>query len=366
MDNFLEDEREALKQMYPACDYDVSYNFFYDETNNIRKYHNEGGKLNYKGEGNFILGGIVFDKEPELEELFESLKLQETITEVKFKHIAKGDFFTTLKSNKLYSILSFFKEKEVYIHYSSINLMYFAIVDIIDSSILGSGYNFTIQEANELKSILYDALASKIDKTAEIFHYFDYPNVKKENFKKFIYHIKKTISSYKLYKTGIEQIKELLDTAVSNNSLEFITDEKSNVFIEHFFPFYHQPVSVFINSNHYFDDEETIRQAFEMFESYSSEKPHGNYIFQDSKSSRLTQLADVTVGIIGKFSQYINTTNKQSVIPDYQKLEETQKKNYSLFVDVLNKTLSKNPAFINHIMSLTQHEIFSRILEEIK
>lgn len=366
MKSFGDDINKIIKRMYPECDFDVSYNFFYDETNNIRKYHNQGGQLNYKGDGNFILGGIVFDNEPQVEELFKSLKLQKSIIEVKFKHIAKGDFFETLKSNKLNIILKYLSDNEMFIHYHSTNLLYFATVDIIDSAIVGSGLKYELSEINELKSILHDALSFNIDKTTELFHHFEYPNVNKTDFGKFVYHIKKNINSYKLHKNGISEIIMILDTAVSNKELPFITDETSNVFIESFFPFYYQPILIFKNSKHYFDNEEIIREAFDKFESDNSDIKHRNYIFLDSKESRLTQLADISVGLLGKFYQYINALQSiKNVSSDLKNLNPSQQENYILFINVINKAISQNPALVNNTMSITQHLILKEVLEKI-
>jgi len=102
-----ESMREELKAQYPNSNFDIRYNFYYDETNNIRKYHNEGGRLNYKGDGNFILGGVSFCKELCIDSLFDELRLQKTSVEVKFKNIAKGNFFQILKSENLKTVLNF-------------------------------------------------------------------------------------------------------------------------------------------------------------------------------------------------------------------------------------------------------------------
>jgi len=363
MKNFTHSNREFLKQMYPNCNFEISYNFFYDETNNVRKYHNEGGKLNYKGDGNFILGGIVFHKEPIFDSLFNSLGLQKSITEVKFKHIAKGDFFQVLKSDKLEKILSFMDSNDVYIHYHSTNLLYFSIVDIIDSGILGSGKSYSADEIHELKSVLYDALSINIDKTMEFFHHFNYPNLKKEDFRKFVYHIKKNIKCIKIHQCGIAEINKVLDNAVLKGDLPFLINENPNVFIESFFPFYYHPVSIFNNSKHSFDNEELIKTAFSEFKAISSDIQSENYVFLDSKDSRLIQLSDVIVGLIGKLYQYINTIKQESVQSDFESLCQKQQNTYLLFVSVINKSLNKNPAFINNTMSITQHLIFKTILE---
>ncbi|MBL1352295.1 MAG: hypothetical protein COA61_003005 [Zetaproteobacteria bacterium] len=352
-----ESMRESLKAQYPNSNFDIQYKFYYDETNNVRKYHNEGGRLNYKGDGNFILGGVSFCKELCIDSLFEDLRIQKSSVEVKFKNIAKGDFFQILKSEKLNTVLNFMHKNNIYIHYHSTNLLYFAIVDIIDSAISGSEVYHSVEESHELKSVLYDILSMNLDKTIEFFHYFNYPNLARNNFKKFIYHIKKSINQAKIHKSSVVRINEILDKAVANGDLPFIVDETSNVFITSFFPFYFHPVSIFINSEHYFDNEELIKKAFN-----ESKVEYSNYEFLDSKDSQLIQLSDIIVGMLGKFYQYINTTTEDRVNPDFKILSQNQQNTYLLFINTLNKALNKNPAFINNTMGIKEHLILNKIL----
>ena len=80
----------------------LELNFYYDETNNIRKFYLDNNKNNYiNSEDNpFILGGIAIEQslleterfKQSLQDLFKKWGIQTTQKEVKFKHIAKGDF----------------------------------------------------------------------------------------------------------------------------------------------------------------------------------------------------------------------------------------------------------------------------------
>ena len=71
--------------------------FYYDETNNGRKFwlkRKDG--FNSSEMENFILGGVMHynDKSSaDIDKLFRDLSIQKTATEVKLKHLASGDFW---------------------------------------------------------------------------------------------------------------------------------------------------------------------------------------------------------------------------------------------------------------------------------
>src|SRR5689334_18368316 len=96
------DLREIAKLLTPSADFDSSFTFYHDETNNIRKFYIKEYGFNHSFTANFVLGGIVHEGiSPDIKPLFDKLNLQKTIKEVKLKHIAKGEFLDCLKSEKL-------------------------------------------------------------------------------------------------------------------------------------------------------------------------------------------------------------------------------------------------------------------------
>ena len=99
----------------PAPDFDGAYTFYYDETNNIRKFYVREFDFNSAFTENFVLGGLVHEgSAPDVLPLIDSFKLQSTIKEVKFKHIAKGNFLDCLQSPKLNLFLKFIKNSKLY------------------------------------------------------------------------------------------------------------------------------------------------------------------------------------------------------------------------------------------------------------
>lgn len=355
--------REFALALDSSCDFETPYTFYYDETNNIRKYHNENGCLNYQGDSNFVLGGIVFEEEPVLEGFFASLGLQDNIEDVKFKHIAKGDYFTCLKSRRLKQLLTFLNESDFYIHYHAVNFFYFALVDILDSALASCDHAYGFEDILALKDIFYMAAMSRKDIFVEVFHHFSYPNVPEDKLDKFVYHMCKQIKPFKQHKKGIEAIIKLLTEAAADNDMPFIVHEMDNILIESFAPFYQRPLSAFHTSEHYFDHELEIEEEFlEVPLMFGSSNLYANCHFLDSEKGRLIQLSDIVVGLIGKLYEYINTTESQRVSSEYNSLTDKQRECYRLVSKVINRSLGKNPAFVYNTISNGQRECWRKVL----
>ncbi|MGV3696323.1 hypothetical protein [Flavobacterium sp.] len=156
--------REMSKKMFGLDELDSKFKFFYDETNNIRRYHLKEDKLNESIKTNFILGGVVLEEgqEVNLEPLFSDFGLQKNVVEVKLKNIAKGDFLECLNSIHLQSIFKFLITKKIYIHYSSLNFLYFSTVDIIDSLIEATDIQYDPFYNRALKNALYICVKKKL------------------------------------------------------------------------------------------------------------------------------------------------------------------------------------------------------------
>ena len=128
--------------------------FYFDETNNHRKIWLKEDNFNVNTNLNFILGGIVLDKDKNLNlnELKKLLKIQPNVKELKSKHIdSSKDIKEFLNNNKVMLFLNYLKENNIFIHYFNINNLYYSIVDIVDS--LSTVDNSYI--ADTAKNIIY-------------------------------------------------------------------------------------------------------------------------------------------------------------------------------------------------------------------
>ena len=356
----ISEVRKFTKMMAPMADFETSFTFYYDETNNIKKFYVRESDFNYTFTANFILGGLVQEgNAPDLQPLIDSFKLQKTATEVKFKHIAKGTFLDCLKSDKLTLFFDFTLNSNLFIHYSSLNILYWAIVDIVDSAVASSEAALKAgpQFINHLKNDLYKLSRLEINSVIALFHHFEYPNIKKEKIIPFIEALTSLFDPYLKtgeFHFGLESLRQILKESKKKGSLPFVMDEEDYILLKDLSQFYLRPIYLFKNSTHVFGNEDSISETLQDFKILDGEEEINNYSFVDSRSSKLIQLSDVFVGIMGKLSKYLNTSTRVEIETDFNGLTETQEKNIDLLIDIIDKSHNKNIAFLHSIDSFEE------------
>jgi len=374
MVNFdISDVRRMTKMLAPTADFDSPFTFYYDETNNIRKFYVRENDFNSSFNSNFVLGGLVYEgTRPDIKPLFDKLKLQKNITEVKLKHIAKGEFLDCLKSEKLNIFLKYLLDNDLHIHYSSLNILYWSIVDIVDSAIANSevAMQLDLNFSNHLKNDLYKLSKLEIESVIELFYNSDYPNLKKESVLEFIEELTSIFDEYidtQEFHLGLESLRQILKEAKKRDSLPFIMDEEDRILIENFSQFYLRPIYLFKNSNHIFDNEVAISEILAGYKIIDDSKEIKNYSFVDSQSDLFIQASDIFVGLMGKFASYINTSSREKIISDFDSLSEKQLSNIDVLINLIGKSNSKNVAFLHSIDSYEEltkmnliHEIRNR------
>ncbi|NEP70424.1 MAG: hypothetical protein F6K25_02365 [Okeania sp. SIO2G4] len=357
----------------PTADFDSSFTFYYDETNNIRKFYVREFDFNESFNSNFVLGGLVYEgSQPDIKPLFDRLNLQNNIKDVKFKHISQGkkEFLDCLKSEKLNVFLKYLlSDNDLYIHYSSLNILYWSIVDIVDSAIAVSSEvtkQFGLYYHNFLKNDLYKLAKLEIESFQELFYNFDYPNIKKESVSEFIEELTSIFDEYidtPEFHLGLESLRQILKEANKKDSLPFIMDEEDRVLINNFLEFYLRPIYLFNNSNHIFDNEATISEMLVNYKIIDEGKEIKNYAFVDSQGDLFVQASDVFVGLMGKFTNYINTNSRDKIISDFDSLSEKQSNNIDSLINLLDKSHNKNIGFLHWIDSYEEQTKINLICE---
>lgn len=367
----LQEDLVFSKLLNPKLDFDTPYTFYYDETNNIKTFYVRENDFNYTFTANFVLGGLVHEGNAlDVQPLIDSFRLQKTAIEVKFKHIAFGDFLDCLKSQKLKLYLRFVKDSDLYVHYSSLNILYWSIVDIVDSAIMNSdsAMKIGLPFANRLKNDLYKLARLEIDAVIQLFYRFAYPNVKSGELIDFIEGLTALFEPY-LSKTefhfGLESLRQILKEAKKKGSLAFIMDETDHILLSDLSQFYLKPIYTFRNSTHIFDNEDSISAIMSDYRILEKGVEIKNYSFVDSQDSQLTQLSDIFIGFMGKFTQYRNTHTIEEVEADIESLTPLQSDNLHLFIDVINKSEKRNPAFLHATDSYEEILKFGKICKLI-
>ncbi len=345
--------RKYTKMLALSADFDSAYTFYYDETNNIRKFYVRELDFNSIFTNNFVLGGLVHEgSAPDVQPLIDSFKLQKSVKEVKFKHVAKGSFLDCLKSQKINLFLKYINASDLYIHYSSLNVLYWSIIDIVDSAISHSEVSQQLgpQFANTLKNDLYKWARIEIDSVISLFHKYEYPNIKQSDVLSFIEEISDLFANHlddMEFHFGLESLRQLLKEAKKKGSLPFVMDGEDFTLIKDFSQFYLRPIYIFKNSTHIFDNEDSIAELLSGYKIWDGSKEIKNYSFVDSKSSQLTQLSDILVGLIGKLHSYLNTNTRDEIHDDFSQLNSAQSKNIDLLMNLIDKSHDKNMGFLH-------------------
>ena len=163
--------------------------FYYDESNNIRKLWLSEDDFNAPIDSDFVLGGVMHfgDKSmADVDSLKSQLRLQKSAKEMKFKPISKANaFLECLNEKKVLFFLQWLYDSDLYIHFSNVNNLYFAIVDIIDS-IDEPGY---IPFIFSMKNELYKLVRKNYRDFYSLLVRCNYPNITGENIGYFYNHI---------------------------------------------------------------------------------------------------------------------------------------------------------------------------------
>jgi hypothetical protein len=401
----IAENRDLIIEAFELKNMDEEYKFFYDETNNIRKFRfKEEGGLNIPVEQitkNFVLGGIAHKKDSfifnlhDFNKFMESLYIDEYIKfkkkfekikwnntaiilsfndynyqfrelkkpEFKLKHIAKGNLLNCLKSKKLQMLFDWILANDLNIHFSSLNILYWSIVDIIDSCI--EYYpNFRYEDLNYFKTVFYELAKVDLESFLKILHKYKYPNIQKNKVNKFIIDIKSYIFKHK--DELIHNIKEIDEHSIlvladilrnSNNSeLVFIQNNDNYMLIDGFAEFYMRPLGLFKNSQHIFDEEVNIIDYFNKFEFYDGDQILNHFKFEKSHNNSLIQVSDIVVGILGKYNEFINELQFDDIPKIKNNLNTIQKENFAKLFELCKNAELTSKAFTHYMTALTNIE----------
>lgn len=361
-------EIELAKILEMNSNFDNKYTFFYDETNNYRCLRFKNNIFNFDYEKNFVLGGLaVLGDIPDLSELRNKLNIQENVGEIKFKHIAHGTFRECLKSRKLEICLQTLIDTEnLFLHYHHLNLLYWSLVDIVDSAILDKNTVHVL----DIKNALYCVVRMELNDTLNLLINSNYPDVPFEELPYFIDSLSEILSRHiQNSKLGASLQILLDDLHIRRNNkdrLEFIMDFKKHELQNDFHMFYLHPICTFANSKHVFDNENNISILLDKYRLIYQNKEIRNFIFIDSNSNLLVQISDVLVGILGKYFEFLNKIEIDSITSFFEEINNQQAKNLSLLLSLILKSDYHNQSLLRNTIPVESYEKLSLMFKLIK
>lgn len=335
------------------------FTFYYDESNNIRKLNLTSKGLNVEKSRNFVLAGLVHRGDShcaDFELLKKSLCLQKSAKEFKLKHIGKGSFENLLKSEKLNILLQWLLDNDLYIHYFSLNVLYWSIVDIVDSVIKNLNpveQQFFIQSHMLVKSDLYKVIVSNEALFLEKLREFEYPNIKSDRVKEFASFLvgfvkenSETLSEDRKY-----LLNKFMESAEDSTELLFIMNEEDHILISNFFIYYLRKICLFKNSKHFFDEEKEIECIFNKYDLIDNSRVIKNYFFVNSKKMLEIQVSDVLAGLLAKYSSFLLDTGKDKIKTIKNGLDHKQQSNLGLLEKLIDNSDAVSRGFFCRIAS---------------
>lgn len=313
----------------PLRGVNANYTFYHDETNNIRKFLLTDDGLNNPEPKCFVLGGVVYRSslKPDWIALFRSLELQASVRELKLKHLGKGDFLELLSSKKLPTLLKWLTQRNIHIHFSAVDIVYWSVVDIIDSILVNRLHDTRVLHAREYKNLLYRVLKRDLVLTSKMLFSADYPDIAPGATRVFLERLVAMVESsgHVLLPDEAVRLTRLLLDGMDDAVLEFIQDEERHVLISAFDGFYRNVICLYKDSRHFLDREDVIAERLAKAPLKDGDAPYMGYVFLDSKADPGIQVADVVVGLLGKYWTYVNSTDYDAMVADMKSLSAAQR-----------------------------------------
>lgn len=348
--------RNMIIEMHGLSNVDKNYTIYYDESNNDRLIRLTDSGLNIANPGCFALGGIAHKGsyyDLELDELKTKLCLQQSVKDMKLKNLARGTFPQILEAERIQIFLQWLMEKELLVHFSVMDVIYWSMVDIIDSIL--TEYNQTQLYAMNrlLKNDLYEILRADFEIPLKILRNYSYPNVGKNKRVKFINELKSLLEERNdlIPDFNFNMLRGVLDIAKKLESLPYLENQEPDILIKSFSMMFFERIILFYNSSHIFDDEPVINESLTSIAVDDNADIMKNFRFAVSESEAGIQISDVVIGLIGKCFTFLNQTTSQEISAIKSGFSDRQRNSLSILDSLIERSISESPAFAHYILS---------------
>lgn len=356
------DVHEFIKNgLIKSKDY-TGWTFYYDETNNYRKFKLDPSKVSgYNDEraisNEFILGGIVLppDVNPNYEDLKKKIKLKDD-SELKSKYFMRtGDFIKDISSERVNIFLNWILDNDLFIHYVSENNLYYSIIDLVDEIFEHKNGEILIPFHKTIKEEVFDFAMEHLIEFTSILLQYGYPSIDDDKIYNFCSDLSDLIKSYSLQNTisnfGLECFRQCINSIKNDKKLYLLTDEKKLMLIETYIYTYFDSIFHFPTAYHIFDKEYEIEKRSEEYELKEYEKPYDRFEFRNSKSEFTIQISDAFIGILGKYFYFADLVYYDCSLKDQLITNDDAVENLSLLNKIILKSEKLDYRFIKAVTS---------------
>lgn len=361
--------KAQLSYLLGRGDYiDGNFILYYDETNNVKKFLLKEGKnkFNVSPDTIFVLGGVEANSGISFADLRDTLALQSNVKEIKSYNVYDGQLPDCLKSNKLEIVLDLLISKGWHIHFQSLNLLYWSIVDILDSI---DGFSMQPPEiVNGLKAMLYRIMKSDVHFFYNFVLRYKYPGLKSEEIGLFYNDIADKCRLYQPDSTYLLNLKmlliEWLCKASKQQEAVFIQEEPELILLQDLAYLYCCEVSSWINSRIIFDNEIDVIYEMSRFPVCVDGQIMDNYHFVESTTDAMVQLSDVIVGIVARYLSFIEKEAYNLANYVDANFNEKQLRIFCKLNKLLKMSRDYNPAFIHQTTSIEYHGLLNQYIDK--
>lgn len=356
----VDEYRDPIVTAFDLPNVDQGYAFFYDETNNVRRLHLRDGKLNIDRPECFVLGGVV-RRAPappvDLNSLRRALRLPADGPEIKLKQLGRGAFLDHLKSERVANFVAWLEREQFLIHYQVVDILYWSLVDIVDSILAASKGRALLPFGWQLKASLYALLESDRDRTVELLARYSYPDLGARG-PAFLDDLLEWLEESDRLLDHFERhmLKGFLQIGRSAEPLLFLDRETPNVLVEEFGSFFLNRIALFKHSSHVLDEEPYVEAHLAGVGLTKGGAPFRNYRFSNSRAEAGIQLSDVVVGLLGKMFTYLNRTPMAEIARDLDSLAGPQRACLQRLLRLLDRSTDECPAFAHYVLSLSTQQ----------
>jgi hypothetical protein len=346
--------REGL---LPLRNWNMPVRLYHDETNNIRRLTLSELGLNAPDNKTFVIGGVALLPGTEIvewQQLRQLLRMQPSATEIKFEHLAKGNYEEVLGSRKLALFLQWLMDQNMMVHYSALDPLYWSILDIIES--LQADDRFEINECHmELKTELHHAVVQNLSGFLALLHGFGYPNVLREQVRSFMEAVLEFVNGHVPQDRSAATwvLRQTLRRAARLTALElvFLHDNEPGELISDFSIQFLHRIYVFKNGIHVFDEETYVEKVLSQFELREGER-RLDYRFADSKAEAGIQLSDVVAGLVGRHFSYLKDHSLKELMQRRAGFTELQLANLARLRTLVDRSDAFSDGLFHVVMPL--------------
>lgn len=313
---------------------------YFDESNNGRKLRIKNGKLNEENWDIFILGGIGLDESrliSEWDTLRKILNINANAEEVHFAQIARGKLPDVLKSQHLKNFFKWLIKYQYVIHYTVVDVMYWATIDIVDSLINEADVPSAPKFHRELKAEFLKFFVENKSEFVTVLGQYNFPNIAKGNQRGFVSELSRLIpkkfEGYNKYQIVLSfLISSLIDKDIE---LPLLSGNEDGVLVDNLAGFFMHIAAVHQENKKTFDVEvsviDLLRNSLgDDFAQFLNMK------FRKSHEVPGIQLADVLSGFLRVYFTFICRLSIAEIMEFKANLNDEQLEVLKLFKTLMD------------------------------